>query len=120
MNYSILFFTCFLLTICTFHTVLAIGQEKNPPNVILILADDMGVGDIALHNGGLNRTPNIDKLIQESVWFNQGYSGSAVCAPARASLLTGRYPHRTGVFGLNLNDFPSHTSLNVEEKTIAD
>lgn len=98
----------------------AVGQKKNPPNVILILADDMGLGDIALHNGGLNRTPHLDKLVQESVWFEQGYSASAVCAPSRAGLLTGRYPHRTGVVGLNLNGFPSHTSLSVEETTIAD
>lgn len=111
----------FLIT-CFFAVNYAIAQSEKTsrPNVILILADDMGLGDIALHNGGLNRTPHLDKLVKESVWFEQGYSASAVCAPARAGLLTGRYPHRTGVVGLDLNGFPSHTSLNVEEVTIAD
>src|SRR5690606_5469651 len=95
--------------------------ERDPgPNVILILADDMGVGDLAIFNGGLNRTPNLDRLVSESIWFDQAYSASAVCAPARASLLTGKYPHRTGVVGLNMKQFPTLTSLNVEEVTIAD
>lgn len=66
-------------------------MPAQPPNVILILADDMGLGDISCLNGGLTRTPNLDRLVGEAVWFNQGYSGSAVCASARAALLTGRY-----------------------------
>src|SRR5690606_3982523 len=111
-------FVILLWMSCFFQADLVIGQQTNPPNVILILADDMGVGDIASHNGGLNRTPNLDKLIQESVWFNQGYSGSAVCAPARASLLTGRYPHRTGVVSLDMKNHPNLTSLGRDERTL--
>ena len=57
----------------------------------------MGFGDLSCFNEGRSRTPCLDKLVGESVWFNQAYSASAVCAPARAALLTGRYGFRTGV-----------------------
>ncbi len=90
------------------------------PNVILILADDMGLGDIGALNGGLSRTPVLDRLMAEGMWFSQGYSGSTVCAPARASLLTGRYPHRTGVVTLNVQRFPRLTRLYQNQRTVAD
>jgi len=94
--------------------------SAQPPNVILILADDMGIGDIAAFNGGLNRTPSLDQLISESLWFEQAYSASPVCAPARAALLTGRYPHRTGVVSLSLELEPQLTRLKKDETTLAD
>lgn len=95
-------------------------MREAQPNVILILADDMGFGDLSCFNEGRSRTPCLDKLVEESVWFNQAYSASAVCAPARAALLTGRYPHRTGVVSLNQKKFPDLTSLHPDEVTIAD
>lgn len=101
----------------------AVAQEKNlpyRPNVILILADDMCIGDLSSMNGGISRTPVLDDLKSQSVWFNQAYSASAVCAPARASLLTGRYPHRTGVVTLDMKRFPTLTNLGSEEVTVAD
>ncbi len=67
------------------------------PNIILILADDMGYGDFGCFNYGASRTPTLDHLVNEGVCLTQHYSASPVCAPARASLMTGRYPHRTGV-----------------------
>lgn len=67
------------------------------PNVIFILADDMGYGDFACFNYGLSQTPHLDALLSESVCLTQHYSASPLCAPARAALLTGRYPLRTGV-----------------------
>ncbi len=66
------------------------------PNIVLIVADDMGYGDFGLFNDGPARTPVLDGLADESVCLTQHYSGSCVCAPARAALMTGRYPHRTG------------------------
>lgn len=89
------------------------------PNVILILADDLAIGDFASRNGGVSRTPNLDRLASESVRFDQAYSASCVCAPARAALLTGRYPHRTGVVTLNMNKYPKLTRLHPDEITIA-
>lgn len=68
------------------------------PNIILIVADDMGYGDLGVFNNGLVHTPNLDQLVGESVCLTQQYAGSPVCSPSRAALLTGRYPHRTGAF----------------------
>lgn len=67
------------------------------PNVILILADDMGYGDFGCFNYGASETPHLDALMSTGILLNQHYSASPVCAPARAALLTGRYPQRTGV-----------------------
>lgn len=89
-------------------------------NVIFILADDMAPGDIAALNSGLTRTPAIDSLKKTGVWFDAAYSASAVCAPARAALLTGRYPHRTGVVSLEMNTELELTRLKLDEVTIAD
>ena len=90
------------------------------PNVILILADDMGAGDLSGLNGGLTRTPNLDRLAGEGVYFEQAYSSAPVCAPARASLLTGRYPHRTGCLTLNMARFPELSRLKRGQITLAD
>ncbi|WP_145267297.1 arylsulfatase [Calycomorphotria hydatis] len=90
------------------------------PNVILILADDLAIGDLSSSNGGLSRTPSLDQLATNSVRFQNAYSASCVCAPARAAVLTGRYPHRTGVVTLNMNRYPSLTRLKLDETTIAD
>ncbi|MEW4490609.1 arylsulfatase [Thalassoglobus sp. JC818] len=94
--------------------------DQTRPNVILILADDMALGDLSCLNGNRTKTPHLDQLKEESVWFSQAYSGSPVCAPARAALLTGRYPHRTGVVTLNMVDYPELTRLRLDETTMAD
>lgn len=73
---------------------------SRPPNIIFILADDLGINDISTFGGGVAGgrvpTPNIDRLAAEGAVFSQAYSGTATCAPSRAMLLTGRYPTRTG------------------------
>ncbi len=93
-------------------------QPVSRPNVLLILADDMCLGDLALNNGGLNHTPRLDELAQQSVVLTHGYCGSPVCAPSRAALLTGRDPHRTGV--ISLNPKTGLTRMRLDETTIAD
>ena len=95
-------------------------EATDRPNVVLILADDLAVGDLGGGDGRVTRTPNLDRLANESVRFVQAYSASCVCAPARAALLTGRYPHRTGVVTLNMNKYPKLTRLRRDEVTIAD
>ena len=100
-----------VLSTCLFSSLNAGVISGERPNVILILADDLALGDLASRNGGVSRTPNLDRLASESVRFSQAYSASCVCAPARAALLTGRYPHRTGVVTLNMNRFPELTRL---------
>ena len=90
------------------------------PNVILILADDLALGDLASLNHGRTRTPHLDRLIASGVWFDRATSASAVCAPARAALLTGRYPQRTGVVSLTMRTEPELTRLHRDETTLAD
>lgn len=67
------------------------------PNIIYILADDMGYGDFSAFNPEGPSTPALDRLIREGVTLTDCYSASPVCAPARAAILTGRYPQRCGV-----------------------
>lgn len=88
------------------------------PNVILIMADDMGYGDLSAINGGRSRTPNLDRLHGESLRFTQAYAASCVCAPSRAGFLTGRYPQRTGC--VCLNDLHALDRLDPAETTVAD
>ena len=96
------------------------AEPAPPPNVILILADDLALGDLASLNHGRTRTPHLDRLIASGVWFDRATSASAVCAPARAALLTGRYPHRTGVVSLTMRTEPELTRLHRDETTLAD
>ena len=69
---------------------------ERPPNIILIVADDLGYNDISTFGGGIVQTPSIDSLAKEGAVFNQSYSGASTCAPSRAMMMTGRYPTRTG------------------------
>lgn len=75
-------------------------RASGPPNIIFILADDLGINDISTFGGGVAggtvKTPNIDRLAAGGAIFTNAYSGTATCAPSRAMLLTGRYPTRTG------------------------
>ena len=78
-----------------------VPAEQRPPNVVLILADDLGFNDISLHSGatlrsGAPTTPNIDAIAAGGVAFRNGYAANAVCAPSRAALMTGRYSTRFG------------------------
>jgi len=88
------------------------------PNIIFILADDMGYGDMGVFNRGLSRTPTLDRMVREGICLTQHYSASPVCAPARASLLTGRYPHRTGA--IDTLEGRGLDRLALREITIAD
>jgi uncharacterized sulfatase len=73
---------------------------ERPPNIILILADDLGINDISSFGGGVAggrvQTPHIDQLAAQGAVFQQAYAGNATCAPSRAMIMTGRYPTRTG------------------------
>lgn len=71
------------------------SKENNQPNILIIMADDMGYSDIGCY-GGEVETPNIDRLAYKGIRFTQFYN-SARCCPTRASLLTGLHPHQTGM-----------------------
>ncbi len=72
------------------------SQEVTPPNIILILADDLGYGDTSLYDGWV-KTPQLERLAAEGMTFSDFHSNSSVCSPTRAGLLTGRYQQRVGI-----------------------
>ncbi|MCY3683031.1 MAG: sulfatase-like hydrolase/transferase [Gemmatimonadetes bacterium] len=70
------------------------------PNILIILGDDHGYGDISAHRGPYIQTPNIDRIAENGMRLTQFYANSSVCSPSRAALMTGRYPDRVGVPGV--------------------
>lgn len=83
-------------------TVASASDAPRKPNVLLILTDDQGYGDLSIHGNPHLSTPHIDRLGREGVRFDRFYVNS-FCAPTRAALLTGRYPLRTGTYGVTHN-----------------
>ncbi len=74
--------------------------ETARPNVLLIMADDLGYGDLSSYGAKDMRTPNLDKLFSESMLLDEFYANSCVCSPTRAALISGRYPELVGVPGV--------------------
>lgn len=92
-------------------------KRKNQPNIIFILADDLGYGDLSCYGQQKFQTPNIDRLASEGKRFTQAYAGSTVCAPSRCSLLTGMHQGHARVRGnIEGGDLP----LRSEDLTIAE
>lgn len=79
-------------------------EAKEQPNILLILVDDLGYGDLSVTGGTDILTPNIDKLYEQGMNFTNFYANSTVCTPTRGSLLTGRYPDMSGVPGVIRTD----------------
>jgi len=74
-------------------TTLHAGEKKSrPPNIIFILADDLGYGELGSYGQKKIKTPNLDKLAAQGMRFTQHYAGNAVCAPSRCVLMTGMHP----------------------------
>jgi arylsulfatase A-like enzyme len=93
----------FLKSVAIGSTMTAFGtascsRQQKPPNVVLIVADDLGWSDVGYHGQRVMETPNIDALSKESVVFSDAYANAPNCAPSRASLLTGQYTPRHGIF----------------------
>jgi arylsulfatase A len=76
---------------------------RTRPNVLIILADDLGYGDIGFYGNLDLQTPHIDRLAQDGVYLTQHYTCSPICSPARTGLLTGRFNHRTGALSVESN-----------------
>ena len=72
------------------------NREISTPNIILIMADDLGYGDTGAYNSNVNFTPNIDRLADEGMRFTDYHSNGPVCTPTRSALMTGMYQHRLG------------------------
>lgn len=113
-----LFAFCGLLV----HYADAQEQKNNRPNVVYILVDDLGYGDVGCYGATKVKTPNIDKLASEGKMFTDAHSASAVCTPSRYALLTGQYPVRgnngKGVWGPA--PVSSELLINPEQFTLAD
>ena len=73
------------------------ADKQTKPNIVIILADDLGYGDLSCFGQTRWKTPNIDRMAAEGTKLTDFYSACAVCAPSRAALLTGRYQFRSGV-----------------------
>ena len=89
----------FVLSACTQKTSQKEKTVKSKPNIILIVADDLGWGDVGFNGQAKIKTPNIDKLAKSGIVFNNFYSGSTVCGPSRASLITGKHTGHSSVRG---------------------
>lgn len=105
---------CLLATLSLWltHAVALAASPSNKPNVVYLMADDLGWGDLSVH-GGKVATPNIDRLFQQGIELKQ-FMGWCVCSPTRAMLLTGRHPFRVGTGP------ETGGELALEELTIAD
>lgn len=95
------------------------GKPKRP-NFILIMADDLGYGDLGCYGSGSLETPNIDKLAAGGMKFTDYHSNGAVCSPTRAALMTGRYQQRSGIAGVVTAANHRHTGMSLEETTFAE
>ena len=94
IRFTLLAFVC--------HLTMALStaaDEKRPPNIIYILADDLGYGDLSFLGQTKFKTPHIDSLKSKGMFFTQHYSGSTVCAPSRSALMTGQHTGHTFVRG---------------------
>ena len=122
-NLTILFLSLLLISACsTAPTTTEVSSEEvsfNPPNIIFIMADDLGYGDLGCYGQSEIQTPNIDELAAQGIRFTQFYAGSTVCAPSRAVLMTGQHTGRTHVRG-NAGGNIDRQALRDEDVTVAE
>ena len=92
-------FLCVLLSLLAFFAIAGIApaasQSARKPNVILIMADDLGAEGLGCYNSSIYHTPNLDTMSREGVLFENGYA-TPLCTPTRVMIMTGIYPQKTG------------------------
>jgi arylsulfatase A-like enzyme len=93
-------------------------SAKRPPNIVVILADDLGYGDLGCYGNKNIETPNLDRMAQEGVRFTDFYVAQPVCSASRTALLTGCYPNRLSILGA-LSATATH-GISDQEKTLAE
>ncbi len=110
-----------IIVLFSFYSCQKTTSNIKQPNVVLIMADDLGYGDIACFGNTEYKTPNIDRLTAEGIKFTDYHSNGSVCTPTRAALLTGRYQQRAGLEGvIYVKGETRSTGMSVDEITIAD
>lgn len=95
------------------------AQPATRPNVVLVIADDLGWGDLGSYGSPIMRTPRLDRLAAGGVRFTAAYVAAAVCSPSRAGLMTGRYPQRHG-YEFNTSGRDVEIGLSTNERTLGD
>jgi arylsulfatase A-like enzyme len=107
------------------------GQSLEQPNIVLVVADDLGWRDVGYQGSDFYETPNIDRLAKSGMVFTQAYAGAGNCAPSRAVMLSGQYGPRHGVYAVDstrrgpvelmrLEPVPNRSGLGLEEMTMAE
>ncbi len=121
------------LVICVLAVAACVPAKKNP-NVLLIVADDLGYTDLSIYGSSFYETPVLDQLGKDGIRFTNGYATCPVCSPSRSSIQTGKYPVKSGITdwipgryastGTTPTDrwknLPTQNNLNLEEVTIAE
>ncbi|HRN72166.1 MAG TPA: arylsulfatase [Ginsengibacter sp.] len=114
---EILRFTILVFSLAFFSTAIY-AQKSQQPNIVVIMADDMGYGDIsALNPDSKIHTPVLDRLIKEGRYLSEAHTSAALCTPARYAFLTGRYNFRTGITGVASGY--SKPMIEYERETVA-
>ncbi len=104
---------------CMHPAILQAANANEQPNIVYILADDLGYGDLQCYNPSSKiPTPNLDRLASQGMQFTNAHAGSAVCTPTRYGILTGRYSWRTRMKSGVLNGYSSHL-IDPERMTVA-
>ena len=104
--------------VCSIH-----AQSSSKPNFVIIMADDLGYGDLSCYGSTKIQTPHLDKLAAQGIRFTDFHSSGAVCSPTRAGLMTGRYQQRVGVPAVIVADPKAAThphGLQAQETTFAE
>lgn len=108
---------CLVLVCCAWFPTSGMAADPKP-NIIFVLADDLGYGDLGCYGGAVIQTPCLDRMSAEGMRFTDFYAGSTVCAPSRCVLMTGRHLGNARVRGNAAN--PMHQSLLAEDVTVAE
>ncbi|HVR35548.1 MAG TPA: sulfatase-like hydrolase/transferase [Methylomirabilota bacterium] len=94
-------------------------RTTSQPNLIWIMADDLGYGEVGSYGQRIIRTPRIDRMAAQGMRFTQFYAGATVCAPSRSVLMTGQHHGRTRVRGNAGRNNPAAQALRAEDRTVA-
>ncbi len=98
----------------------AVAEKVQKPNIVIIMADDLGYGDLGCYGNNAINTPHIDQLAKEGIRFTDFHANGPVCSPTRAALLTGKYQQRVGIPGVVTAKKHRHHGLATNEETFAE